>query len=91
MKNADWKINAFALATTLGIAYVLCALFDTLFPPYGLLRLLTPVSPWPMMGSATGLALGFVMFVIAGFVLGAIHGFASQYWGKALKVKGGTS
>ena len=88
MKNADWKINAFAMATTLGVAYVLCAIFDTLFPPYCLLRLLTPVSPWPMMGSATGLAVGLAVFVIAGFVLGAIHGIASRYWSKTLK--GGT-
>lgn len=85
MKNADWKINAFALATTLGVAYVLCAIYDTLFPPYGLLRLLEPVSPWPIMGSAKGLALGFVISVIAGFVLGAIHGIASRYWSKTLK------
>ena len=84
MKNDDWKINAFALATTLGIAYVLCAAYDTLFPPYGLLRLLETVSPWPIMGSVMGLALGFVMFVIAGFVLGAIYGIASRYWSKTL-------
>ena len=25
-----WKVNAFALATTTGVAYVLCALFDLL-------------------------------------------------------------
>mgnify|MGYP001558225835 FL=1 len=85
MKNADWKINAFALATTLGVAYVLCAIYDTLFPPYGLLRLLAPVSPIPIMGSAAGFAVGLAMFVIAGFVLGAIHGIASRYWSKALK------
>lgn len=85
MKNADWKVNAFALATTLGVAYVLCAIYDTLFSPYGLLRLLAPVSPIPIMGSAAGLAVGLVMFVIAGFVLGAIHGIASWFWSKTLK------
>lgn len=85
MKNADWKINAFALATTLGVAYVLCAIYDMLFPPYGLLRLLEPVSPWPIMGSATGLSVGLAVFVLAGLVLGAIHGIASQYWRKILK------
>jgi hypothetical protein len=89
MKNTDWKVNACALATTLGVAYVLCAVYDTLFPPYGLLRLLEPVSPWPIMGSAAGLVGGLAMFVIAGFVLGAIHGIASRYWSKTLK--GGTS
>lgn len=85
MKNADWKINAFALATTLGVAYVLCVIFDTLFPPYGLLRLLAPVSPWPIMGSATGLAAGFAVFVVAGLALGAIHGVARGFWSKRLK------
>ena len=89
MKDSQWKVQAFSLATTLGMAYVLCAVFDALFPPYGLLRLLEPVSPWPIMGSATGLAVGLAMFVIAGFVLGAIHGSASRYWSKVLK--GGAS
>jgi len=84
MKNADWKVNAFALATTLGIVYVLCAIYDTLFPPYGLLRLVETVSPWPILGSAKGLVFGFAMSVIAGFVLGAIHGIASRYWSKTL-------
>jgi hypothetical protein len=85
MKDTDWKIDAFALATTLGIAYVPCAIYDTLFPPYGLLRLLAPVTPWSMMGSATGLAVGLAVFVIGGFVLGAIHGLASYHWSKTLK------
>jgi hypothetical protein len=84
MKGSEWKVQAFSLATTLGIAYALCAVFDSLFPPYGLLRLLEPVSPWPIMGSAMGLAAGFGMFVVAGFVLGAIHGLTSRYWSKAL-------
>ncbi|MBI5613288.1 MAG: hypothetical protein HY942_09530 [Gammaproteobacteria bacterium] len=84
MKGSQWKVQAFSLATTLGIAYVLCAVFDTLFPPYGLLRVLAPVSPWPIMGSAAGLALGFAMFAIAGFVFGAIHAIAWRYWSKTL-------
>ncbi len=84
MKTADRKINAFALATTSGVAYVLCAIYDMLFPPYGLLRLLAPASPWPILGGATGLAVGLVVFVVAGFVLGAIYGIASRYWSRAL-------
>jgi len=28
-----WKVNAFSLATTLGVAYIGCAIFDVLFPP----------------------------------------------------------
>lgn len=85
MKNANWKINAFALATTLGVAYVLCAIFDTLFPPNGLLRLLEPVSPWPIYGSLAGFITGFVLFTAAGFALGAIHGAAWGFWRKRLK------
>ena len=85
MNKADWKTSAFALATTLGIAYVLCAIYDALFPPYGLLRLLTPVSPVPIMGSAAGVVFGLAISVVTGFVLGAIHGLASRYWSKTLK------
>ncbi len=27
-----WKVHAFSLATTLGVAHILCAIFDALFP-----------------------------------------------------------
>ena len=85
MKGSQWNVQAFSLATTLGIAYVLCAVFDSLFPPYGLLRLLEPLSPWPIYGSLAGFITGFVMFTAAGFALGAIHGVAWGFWSKRLK------
>lgn len=37
-----WKVHAFSLATTLGVVYILCAIFDVLFPPFGLLTALAP-------------------------------------------------
>ena len=49
-----WKVHAFSLATTLGVAYILCAIFDVLFPPFGLLAALAPASPWPISGSPLG-------------------------------------
>ena len=49
-----WKVHAFALATTTGVAYVLCAIFDLLFPPFGFLAALAPASPWPITGSPIG-------------------------------------
>ena len=79
-----WKLHAFSLATTLGVAYILCAIFDTLFPPYGLLAGLAPASPWPIYGSPIGFLTGFAMFTIAGFVLGALYGIAWGFWSKKL-------
>lgn len=80
-----WKIHAFSLATTLGVAYILCAIFDALFPPFGLLAALAPASPWPISGSPLGFLAGFVLFIAAGFVLGAIYGGASGFWSKRLR------
>lgn len=85
MKQDDWKLGGFSLATTLGVAYVLCAVFDTLFPPNGLLTLLATASPWPIAGSIAGSVIGFATFVGAGFVLGALHEFARGFWSKRLK------
>ena len=79
-----WKLHAFSLATTLGVAYVLCAIFDTLFPPYGLLTALASASPWPIYGSPIGLLTGFVTFTTGGFVLGALYGIAWAFWSKRL-------
>ncbi len=79
-----WKLHAFTLATTFGVAYALCAIFDTLFPPYGLLTGLASVSPWPVYGSLLGFLSGFSMFIVAGFVLGAVYGIAWGFWGKKL-------
>ncbi|MEQ1934495.1 MAG: hypothetical protein ABL962_11575 [Fimbriimonadaceae bacterium] len=80
-----WKLHAFALATTLGVAYVLCAIFDVLFPPYGLLAGLASASPWPLSGSPLAYLTGVVVFTAAGFVLGALYGIAWGFWSKRLR------
>ena len=80
----DWKVSAFSLATTIAVAYILCAIFDTLFPPFGLLAALAPISPWPISGSLVGYLAGFALFSVAGFVLGALHGFARRFWTNVL-------
>ena len=79
-----WKIHAFSLATTLGVAYISCAIFDVLFPPFGLLAALSTVAPWPISGSPVGFLTGFVLFTVAGFVLGALYGIAWGLWSKRL-------
>ena len=81
----SWKVNALSLATTLGAAYISCAIFDLLFPPFGLLAVLAPASPLPISGSPLGFLLGFAMFIVAGLVLGALHGFATQFWRNRLR------
>ena len=81
----SWKVPAFSLATTLGVAYVLCAIFDALFPPFGLLAALAPASPWPISGSPLAFLTGFVSFTAAGFVLGALYGIAWGFWSKRLR------
>lgn len=80
--NNSWKLHALSLATTFGVAYILCAIFDTLFPPYGFLAAVASASPWPISGSLVGVLIGFVMFTFAGFVLGAIYGIAWRFWSK---------
>lgn len=83
--NDFWKMHAFSLATTPGAAYLLCAIFDALFPPFGLHVLLAPVSPWPISGSPLAFLAGFALFTAAGFVLGALYGIAWGFWSKRLK------
>ena len=80
-----WKVHAFALATTLGVAYVFCAIFDALFTPFGLLAGLASASPWPVSGSPLASVTGFVLFTAAGFVLGALYGIAWGFWSKRLR------
>jgi hypothetical protein len=82
--NNSWKLHALSLATTFGVAYILCAIFDALFPPYGFLAALASASPWPIYGSPVGFLTGFVMFTVAGFVLGALYGIAWGFWNKIL-------
>jgi hypothetical protein len=76
----SWKAHAYSLATTLAVAYIGCAIFDVLFPPYGLLAALAPASPWPLYGTAIGFLAGFISFAVAGFVLGALYGVAWDFW-----------
>ncbi len=83
--NDPWKVHAFSLATTLGVAYVFCAIFDALFPPFGLLAGLASASPWPISGSPLAYLTGFVLFTVAGFALGALHGIAWGFWSKRLR------
>ena len=80
-----WKVHAFSLATTTGVTYILCAIFDVLFPPFGMLVALAPHSPLPIFGSPLGFLTGFVMFTVVGFVLGGLYGFAWDFWSKKLR------
>ena len=84
-KTDFWKVHAFSLATTLGVAFISCAIFDVLFPPFGLLAALAPRSPWPISGSPLAFLTGFALFTVAGFVLGALYGIASKFWSKRLR------
>ena len=81
----SWKVPAFSLATTLAVTYILCASFDALFPPYGLIAVLASASPWPISGGALGFLMGFAMFTVVGFTLGAMYGIASEFWRKKLR------
>ncbi len=80
-----WKLHALSLATTAGVAYILCAIFDALFPPFGLLAAMAPSSPWPITGSPIGFVAGFATFTVAGFVLGALYGLAWGFWKQTLR------
>ena len=79
-----WKVHAFALATTTSVAYVLCALFDLLFPPFGMLAALAPSSPWPITGSPIGFLIGFARS--PSLVLCSAHaGIAWEFWKRRLR------
>ena len=80
-----WKVHGFSLATTLGVAYIFCAIFDVLFSPFGLLAALAPASPWPISGSPLAFLTGFASFTVAGFVLGALYGIAWGFWSQTLR------
>ena len=79
------KVHAFALATTMAIAFVLCAIFDLLFPPYGMLTALKPLSPFPLSGSPLALLIGLVVFTIVGFLIGGLYGSVAEFWNKRLR------
>jgi hypothetical protein len=79
-----WKVDSFSLATTAGVFYILCAI-DVLFPPFGLIAAVSAHSPWPLFGSPLGFLIGFVTFAVGGLVLGALYGFAWDFWNKRLR------
>lgn len=83
--SGSWPVPAFSLATTLAIAFIFCAIFDVLFPPFGLIAALKPASPWPISGSPLGFLTGFVTVTVAGFVLGGLYGMASAFWSTRLR------
>ncbi|MEW5707463.1 hypothetical protein [Pelomicrobium sp. G1] len=82
--DTSWKVYALAFATTGAAAYILCAFFDALFPPFGLLAWLAPASPWPITGGPLGYAFGLALSAAAGFVLGAIYAGAWRFWRRRL-------
>ena len=84
-KPDSWKVHALSLTVTLGVAYTLCAIFDVLFPPFGLLAALAPASPLPISGSPLAYLTGLALFTVAGFVFGALHGIAWEFWRKKLR------
>lgn len=79
------KIHSLSLATTAGVFYILCAIFDALFPPFGLIAAASAHSPRPLFGSPLGFLSGFVTFTVGGFVLGALYGIAWDFWSKRLR------
>ena len=81
----SWKVHALSLTMTMSVAYALCAIFDVLFPPFGLLAVLAPVSPLPISGSPLAYLTGFALFTVAGFVFGALHGIAWAFWTERLR------
>ena len=81
----SWKVHALSLTVTMSVAYALCAIFDVLFPPFGLLAALAPASPLPISGSPLAYLTGFALFTVAGLVLGAVHGVAWDFWRKRLQ------
>ena len=85
MTKSGWSVYASTLATTMGVTYILCAIFDALFPPFGLIRWLAPASPWPITGGVAGFHIGLALFSAAGFALGAFYGIAWGFWSKRLK------
>ena len=84
-KPDSWKVNALSMTVTMSVAYTLCAIFDVLFPPFGLLAALAPGMPFPISGSPFAYLTGFALFTAAGLVFGAVHGIAWDFWTKRLR------
>ena len=83
-KPDSWVVHALSLTVTMSGAYALCAIFDVMFPPFGLLAAFSPASPLPISGSPLAYLTGFALFAVAGFVFGALHGIAWRFWSKKL-------
>ena len=81
----SWKVHALSLTVTLSVAYTLCAIFDVLFPRFGLLAALAPASPLPISGGPLAYMTGFALFTVAGFVFGALYGITREFWSKRLR------
>ena len=81
----SWKVHALSLTVTLSVAYTLCAIFDVLFPRFGLLAALAPASPLPISGGPLAYLTGFALFTVAGFVFGALYGITREFWSKRLR------
>ena len=84
-KPDSWKIHALSMTVTLSMAYTLCAVFDVLFPRFGLLSALVPTSPLEISGTPLAYLTGFALFTVAGFLFGALHGVAWQFWSRRLR------
>ena len=84
-KPDSWVVHALSLTVTMSGTYALCAIFDVMFPPFGLLAELAPASPLPISGSPLAYLTGFALFTVAGFVFGALHGIAWEFWSKRLR------
>ena len=84
-KPDSWKVHALSLTVTMSVAYALCAIFDVLFPPFGLLDALAPAIPLPISGSPLAYLTGFALFTVAGFIFGALHGVTWEFWSKRLR------
>ena len=84
-KPDSWKVHALSLTVTMSVAYALCAIFDVMFPSFGPLAALAPASPLPISGSPLAYLTGFALFTVVGFVFGAVHGIAWDFWNKRLR------
>ena len=73
------------MTVTLSMAYTLCAVFDVLFPRFGLLSALAPTSPLPISGTPLAYLTGFTLFTVSGYLVGALYGIAWQFWSKRLR------
>ena len=80
----SWKVHSFSLGSAAGVFFIMCAIFDALFPPFGLIAAVSSHSPWPLFGSPLGFLSEFVTFTVGGLVLGALYGIAWDFWSKRL-------